>query len=240
MTSPIVLRSAGRRGPRRAAAAAFFAAVAAVCLGTSPRSHARAPGSTTVTPAGHGFAASLAAGTTADIAVGIVTARCKESTSEGRVPDQPENHRPAGPVAVTLSPPTYTSDGGGCATSVPLTKATSTTNTDNGPWRVVLQYDQAGTVATFTIPKAGMVTTTSGLASCRITVAPDGPASVVGRFVGATPSNRPRLEFSGESSVPIRVTGGLGCPTSVTKATFRATYEIANTTDPAQTITVGP
>ncbi|KYG04175.1 hypothetical protein BE21_04085 [Sorangium cellulosum] len=193
-----------------------------------------------MTPAGHGFVASLAAGTTADFVVGVVTAHCKESASGGRVPDQPYNQNPAGPVATTLSPPTYTSDGGGCTTSLPLTKAVSQANTDNGPWRVALQYDQAGTVATFTIPQAGMITTTSGLASCRVTVAPDGPASVVGRFVGATSSNRPRLEFSGENSVPIRITGGFPCPTSVKKATFRVTYEITNTTDPAQTITVGP
>ena len=46
------------------------------------------------------------------------------------------------------------------------------------------------------------------------------------------------MDFSAGVSLPIKVTGGLTCPTGATTATFRARYAVADTTDPAQQITV--
>lgn len=240
MTTPIALPSAQRRGPHRAAAAVFFAGVAAACLGSSPRLYASPQTSTTLTPASHGFIASLAAGTTADFTIGAIAVRCKNSKSNGQLPAEPDNHNANGPVTIPISPTTFTSNGGSCATNDPLVTATTTANEDNGPWRIALQYDPAGTVATIIIPQAGVVTTTSGLLSCRVTVAPDGPATLTGRFVGATSTNLPKLDFSAGISVPIRVTGGSGCPKNVTTASFRATYDVTDTTDPTKTISTGP
>ncbi|GFJ94938.1 hypothetical protein [Phytohabitans rumicis] len=129
----------------------------------------------------------------------------------------------------------FNNNGGACPTGIFLTTATSVTNNTNGDWSIALQYDPAGSTGTMTIPTGGVVTTISGLASCTIVVAPDGPATITGPWVDGAP---PRLDFSAGVNVPIRVTGGLGCPTAATSAVFRATYEVANTTDPASPITV--
>ncbi len=40
--------------------------------------------------------------------------------------------------------------------------------------------------------------------------------------------------------MPVKVTGGFGCPTSATTSTFNAVYKVSDETDPAQNITVGP
>jgi hypothetical protein len=89
-----------------------------------------------------------------------------------------------------------------------------------------------------TIPKAGVVTTISGLASCVVTVAPDGPASISGPWVNGSATGAPTLDFSAGVTLPIRVTGGLTCPTGATTATYKAKYAITDSTDATQQITV--
>ena len=46
------------------------------------------------------------------------------------------------------------------------------------------------------------------------------------------------LDFSAGVTLPIKVTGGLTCPTGATTALFKAKYAITNNTDAAQQITV--
>jgi hypothetical protein len=210
--------------------------LAAVLLGAAavlavPAAPALAAPSTTVTPAGHGFTAALAPGTTADFAVGSVTVTCDTSSTSGAVPAEPDNHSPDGPVTVGVSAPTFNNGGGACPTGIFLTTATTTTT---GDWTIGLQYDPAGSSGTLTIPTGGVTTQISGLASCTVLVAPDAPAAITGPLLDGTADSPPTLDFSAGVEVPIRVTGGFGCPTAATSAVFSATYEIADTTDPAQ------
>lgn len=216
---------------------AALAAAAAVAVPATP---ALAASSTTVTPAGHGFSASLVPGTTADFTVGSVTVSCDTSTTTGAVPAEPDNHSPDGPVTSTVAAPSFSTAGAACPTNVFLTEATTVTNSDNGDWTIAMQYDPAGSTGTMTIPTAGAVTTITGLASCEIVVAPEGPASITGPLVPGTVDSLPVLDFSAGVALPITVTGGLGCPTAATSATFTATYQVADTTDPAAQITLGP
>src|SRR4051794_16952692 len=204
--------------------------------GAAPASAAD-PSSTTVTPAGDSFASALADGSTADFTVGSTTVSCSNSTDSGSVPAAPDNHNDAGPVSGPLAPPVFDNGGGAaCSTNVIFTSATTTTS---GDWTLSLQYDPAGSSVTLGIPQGGVVTQISGLASCTVTVAPDGPAQVAGSWVPGDGTNPPRLVFAG-APVPITVTGGFGCPTSSTSADFSATYLTNDSTNPAAQITVGP
>jgi hypothetical protein len=231
----------GTSSPNHRRTAARFAVLAGLVtagLTVTSAGPALAASSTTVTPAGHAFTASLVAGTTADFQVGSVNVTCNTSNTSGAVPAEPGNQSPDGPVTSVVNPPVFNNDGGTCPTGVFLTNATTTTNNTAGDWTISLQFDPAGSTGTLTIPTGGVVTTISGLASCSVLVAPDAPATVTGPWVPGTATSAPRLDFSAGVSVPIVVTGGLGCPTAATSATFRATYEVADTTDPAAQITV--
>lgn len=193
---------------------------------------AAAASSTTVTPAGHAFTASLSAGT-ASFTVGSVSVNCNRSSTSGAVSAEPGNTNAEGPVVGPITAPVFANGtSSSCPTSVPLTTAVSTTS---GEWTIGLQYDPAGSTGTLTIPQGGVVTRISGLASCTITVAPTGPAGVTGAWVPGTP---PLLDFSAGVSVPIKVAGGFGCPTAATSAVFSAVYRVDDTTDPASTITI--
>ncbi|GGQ81449.1 hypothetical protein [Couchioplanes azureus] len=215
------------------------AAALGLGLGALPAAPALAlaPG-TTVTPAGHDYTAALVSGTTAAFVVGSTTVNCAQSGTTGQVPAEPANTSPDGPVVSPVSPATFGTNGASCPTNVPFTTARTVSNATNGPWTIALQYDPAGSTGTMTIPAAGVVTTITGLASCTVTVAPDGPASVSGPWRAGGAAGPPVLDFSAGVTLPIRVTGGLACPTGATTATFRATYEITDATDPARQITV--
>lgn len=204
---------------------------------TAAPAWALAPG-TTVGPAGHAYTAALAGGTTATFVVGSTTVTCNQSGNTGQVPEEPANTSPDGPVVSALTPATFTNNGGNCPTNVLFTTARTVSNNTNGDWTIALQYDPAGSTGTMTIPAAGVVTTISGLASCTVTVAPDGPASISGPWVDGTETSPPMLDFSAGVSLPIRVTGGLTCPTGATTATFSARYTVTDTTDPARQIAV--
>ncbi|GAA2436514.1 hypothetical protein [Streptomyces macrosporus] len=216
---------------------AGLAAAAALVLagtGTAAAEPAAVAGSTTVTPAGHYFKANLAG--TATFKAGIVTVTCTVSTSaptdplgtdaDNRIPDAPGNTNAAGPVSGPINPPTYSS----CRTSMPGVSASIVTT---GTWGVAVQHGTPST-ANLTIPRQGFVLKTSGLASCTVTAAPDGDATVAGTWTNGAPS---RLSFS-NVSVPVDVVGGFGCPTSSTSSTFSVAYDITDVTDPASQITV--
>jgi hypothetical protein len=71
-----------------------------------------------------------------------------------------------------------------------------------------------------------------------VTVAPNGPASISGPWRPGTATSVPELDFSAGVSLPIKVTGGLTCPTGAVTATFKARYAVTDTTDGTQQITV--
>lgn len=188
--------------------------------------------STTVTPAGDQFAATLNG--TATFQAGAVTATCSVSTSEpssddgalNQIPAAPDNSNADGPVDSDLNPPTY----GSCTTSLPGVSATIVTS---GTWGVSMQ-NGSSISATLTMPTGGFQLQTSGLASCTVTAAPDGAAAIAGSWSNGAPS---RLSFT-DVSVPVHVEGGFGCPTSSTSSTFNASYDVTDVTDPAAQITV--
>ncbi|MEV7544527.1 hypothetical protein [Streptomyces sp. NPDC089915] len=212
----------------RTALALGMAAAAALTVASTTAHAAPLPlaGSTTVTPAGHAFKASLSGKAT--LKAGSVTVTCSVSVSTGSVPAAPGNHNTAGAVSSPISPPTYSS----CTSSMPGVTPTVTTS---GAWSVSMQNGSPIT-ATMTVPTGGLVVHTTGLATCTVTAAPGGPASVPGTWANGAPSS---LTFSG-ATVPVTVTGGFGCPTSATSSTFNAVYLVSDTTDPSQQITVTP
>jgi hypothetical protein len=212
----------------RTALALGMAVAAAVATASATATATPLPlaGSTTVTPAGHGFQATLSGKAT--LKAGSVTVTCTVSVATGTVPAAPGNTNPAGPVSSPISAPTYSS----CTSSMPGVTPTVTTS---GAWAVSMQNGSPVT-ATMTVPVGGLVVKTTGLATCTVTAAPTAAASVGGSWTNGAPSTQ---TFT-NASVPVTVTGGFGCPTSATSSTFNAVYRVSDTTDPAQQITVGP
>lgn len=216
--------------PRRVRTlAAAGVATAAVLVGSPAMA---ATGSTTVTPAGDAFQASLTAGTTADFTAGSVTVSCSTSSSTGQVPAAPGNTNAAGPVTSAVTPASF----GGCSTSI---FGVNSSVASSGNWAISLQNDPAGSTGSLTIPQGGVVVTNTGFANCTTVVAPDGPVTVNGTWTAGTATSAPQLVFS-NVSVPIKVTGGFLCPVSSTTGTFNASYDVTDTTNPAAQITVGP
>lgn len=193
--------------------------------GAQPAEGPAAAGSTTVTPAGHEYAAQLAGEAT--FTAGSVTVTCTVSEAAGAVPEEPGNHNDAGPVESAVGAPTYDS----CTTSLPGVEASVTTS---GEWAVSMQHGEPST-AGLTMPAGGFVLKTSGLAECTVTAAPDEPATATGEWANGSPST---LTFDA-TEVPVQVEGGFGCPTSATSSQFSAVYEISDTTDPGADVTVG-
>ncbi|WP_420078802.1 hypothetical protein ACN6AT_06080 [Streptomyces sp. JL4002] len=212
----------------RTALALGTAVAGAITLASVTASAAPLPvaGSTTVTPAGHTFKAVLSGKAT--LKAGSVTVTCSVSVATGSVPAAPGNSNPAGPVSSPISAPTYSS----CTASLPGVTPTVTTS---GAWSVSMQNGSPVT-ATMTVPPGGLVLKTTGLASCTVTTAPTAAANVGGSWTNGAPSS---LTFT-NATVPVKVTGGFGCPTSATTSTFNAVYKVSDETDPAQNITVGP
>lgn len=208
-----------------------LAAAGALTLGAASATAASLPataaaGSTTVTPAGHAFKATLSGKAT--FKAGSVTVTCTVSVATGSVPAEPGNHNAAGPVSSPISAPTYSS----CTSSMGGVTPTVTTS---GAWQVSMQHG-APITATMTVPTGGLVVKTTGLATCTVVAAPTAPAAVPGTWANGAPSS---LTFT-NTSVPVKVTGGFGCPTSATVSVFNAVYQVTDTTDPAQQITVAP
>ncbi|MEU8619144.1 hypothetical protein [Streptomyces sp. NPDC048623] len=189
--------------------------------------------STTLGPAGHSFAAKLTGKAT--FVAGSTTMTCTVSASvpttgaNNQIPAAPANHNADGPVTVPVNPPTFS----GCSTSVFGVSVSVTANSTNGAWTLSAQ-NGAPAAGGFTIPKGGVILKTSGFASCTITASPTGPTAVNGTWANGAPST---LAISG-APVPATVTGGFLCPTGNQSAAFSATYQITDTTDAAQQITV--
>lgn len=187
-------------------------------------------GSTTVTPAGDAFQGALLKGKTASFSVGSQKLDCSSSSFTGGVLKAPNNVA-KGPVSLEISAPTFSD----CPTG--LVTASLTTNSDNGKWSLALQGDPAGTKATLTIPKAGLVVTTRGLATCTGTIAPDGPVTIPAQWTPGTATSAPQLSFDSKA-VPLKVTGGGLCPTSEKTGAFSGTYDITDTASPSAQIAV--
>ncbi|MEU1814010.1 hypothetical protein ABZ543_02310 [Streptomyces roseifaciens] len=213
------------------AATAALTLTGAAGAQTGPAAGPAAAESTTVTPAGHSFAATLNGKAT--FKAGSVTATCTVSSSQpssgsdnNRIPDAPGNQNPSGPVSSSINPPTYS----GCTASI---AGVTTTVTTSGTWSVSMQHGSPIT-ATLGIPVGGFVLESKGLANCKITAAPTAPADILTTYTNGAPST---LTVT-NATVPVKVTGGFGCPTSATSSVFNAVYDITDTTDPASQITV--
>ncbi|GAA0598734.1 hypothetical protein [Streptomyces crystallinus] len=219
---------------RLRASAALTAATAALTLGATHAAGALSAGSTTVTPAGHSFTAKLNGKAT--FTAGSTTMTCTVSasapngTATNKIPAAPGNHNDAGAVSAPINPPTFS----GCTTSIFGVGVTVTSNATNGQWSISAQNGSPVSAA-LTMPKGGVVIKTSGLASCTLTASPTGPTSVNGTWTNGAPS---RLAIA-NAPVAATGTGGFLCPTGNQTATFSAAYDVTDTTDPAQQITVG-
>jgi hypothetical protein len=206
---------------------------AALLVAAATNAHAAAS-STTVTPAGDAFRASQSSGATAEFSLGNITISCAVATTDGTIDAEPGNANPAGAVTGSLTDPAFTD----CTTGLGvLLRVTVTTNHDNGAWGVSLQHDPAGPTAALLVPKGGVVVKTSGIASCTVTVAPDGAASVPGTWTNGDGTTLPQLAVD-QASVPVAVSGSFLCPSEAT-STFTATYDVTDTTDPSRQISVG-
>ncbi|WP_026122413.1 hypothetical protein [Nocardiopsis halotolerans] len=213
--------------PARALLTAAAAGVLALSWGGSA---AAQQGSTTVTPAGAAFEASLSGSAT--FTAGSVVVTCDtSSTSPGNgnnlVPEAPDNHNPSGAVSGPINAPNFTD----CSTNVPLVYAT--VSVADPVWQMSMQHGSP-TTATLVIPAGGIVVTTSGLSSCTATVSPNASVGIDGTWTNGDPAST--LAF--DTAAPVEVTGGFGCPTSATEAPFNAVYEVTNVDDPSSPITV--
>jgi hypothetical protein len=206
------------------------AAATLVLGGTTGASAQSDAGPTTISPAGHSLAAQLTGQAT--FKAGSTTMTCTVSASvpttgaNNQVPAAPGNHNDAGAVSVPINPPTFS----GCSTSIGGVSVTASTN---GAWSISAQ-NGSPVAAGLTMPKGGFVLKTSGLAACTITASPTGPTTVPGTWTNGAPSS---LAIT-DAPVPATVTGGFLCPTGDQTATFSATYNVTDTTDSAQQITV--
>lgn len=217
------VRSESRRSmrgvPRHLGHWMGVAIAGAVLLGAAPAFAQSCPVGTGVDiePAGDGIAGTLQAGTQAVFQAGAITSRCNTSRTTGVIPT---TGNPGDPVEGVLTPPTFT----GCSSSIGF-PPTTTTNSTNGNWSLSAT---CGGQARLHIPRGGAVTR---VATCTITVAPNAAIDVPATWTNGSPST---LTISAD--LPI-ARSGFGCP-NVSTARFTATYEITDTTDPAEDVTV--
>jgi hypothetical protein len=224
---------------RRNALVAAAVVLAGAGITVIPAAAAQAAdGLTTVTPAGHNYTATLVAGSFATFVVGARTVNCDRSSTSGSIPAEPLNTA-AGTVVAPLSPAVFANSKGDCPVAgAAFLTARTVSNSTNGTWTNGLTFNATGSTGTLTIPKAGVVTTIwgFGIPLCTVTVAPDGPVSITGPWRPGTATSLPVLDFSGGVTLPI-IGDGVGCP-AVSEATFSAKYQIADSTDATQQVTV--
>ncbi|MFF3013424.1 hypothetical protein [Streptomyces sp. NPDC057939] len=187
-------------------------------------------GGTSVSPAGHRFAA-VASGPVVFEAGPIVVTCAASETRDNAIPAAPQHTNPGGPVALRIKPPVFKD----CTTDAPGLRVAVETNEDSGPWQVLLQHGDPST-ARLSIPARGFVLRTSGLLACKATAAPAGPASAQGRWEGGT---GPAVALD-RAPIPVKLEGSFFCATSITGATISARYAVQDTTDPGRVITVDP
>lgn len=189
--------------------------------------------STTVMPAGAAFSAKLTANTKSTFTLGGHSVTCDTSMTGGKVLPAPNNAAASGGVSAPISNPTF----GNCSAGAPMETAKATTNSNSGQWSVSMHYSSSGTTAKLTIPKAGMVVQTNGVANCTATVTPNGPVTLTGTWEPGSGSTAPKLVFK-DAKVPMKVAGGGLCPSSADEATFSTSYDVINTASPNSPITV--
>ncbi|GHC73984.1 hypothetical protein GCM10007079_08540 [Nocardiopsis terrae] len=185
---------------------------------------------TTVEPAGAAFSASMTG--TATLSAGSTIVTCEVSATmpgggHNLVPDAPDNHNPDGPVSGTIQAPNFDD----CDTNMAFVGADVTVN--DAVWEMSMQAGSPST-GTMMVPAGGIVVTTSGLASCTATVSPEAEAAISGTWTNGDPAST--LAF--DTSAPVVVEGGFGCPTNATESDFTATYEVTNADNPSAPITV--
>jgi len=197
---------------------AGMAIAATIGFGASPALAQSCPVGTgvDVEPAGDTIAGNLAAGTSAVFNAGSVSVSCAASHTTGAIPT---TDNPADPVSGVLSPPSFTS----CTSSIGF-GATTTTNSTNGDWGLDIS---CGGNATLHVPRAGAVTR---LLTCTITVAPTAAVDVPATWTNGSPGT-----LSISATLPISHSG-FGCPNANT-ATFSATYNITDTSNPTLDVT---
>ncbi|WP_026118467.1 hypothetical protein [Nocardiopsis salina] len=186
--------------------------------------------STTVEPAGAAFSATLDGEATFE--TGPMTVTCAVSVSEpgdgnNLVPDEPDNHNPEGAVGGPINAPNFDD----CDTDVPLVDVE--VEVADAVWDMSMQNDESA-VGTMHVPAAGIVVTTSGVASCTATVSPDADVDIEGAWSNGEPVSS--LDF--DTTAPIEVEGGTGCPDDE-EAGFTAAYDVENADDADTPITVG-
>lgn len=216
-----------------ATSAAGVAAAAAIALSLAGTATAESParaaaGSTTVTPAGHYFAAKQSGDVV--LKAGDLTVTCAVSTSApsgsgsaNQIPAAPGNTNPSGPVSGTITAPTFES----CTSNVPGVNVSIATS---GTWGISIQHGTPIT-ANLSTPAGGLVMNLSGAINCTGT---SGAANVGGTWTNGAPA---KLTYH-QSSVPVTITGGAGCPTDITSASLSAAYDVSDVTDPAAELTV--
>jgi len=215
--SPDVLGNPGKF--RRYLVHLAGAAIAAtIGFGASPAFAQSCPAGTgvDVEPAGDNIAGDLVAGSSAVFNAGGVSVSCAASHTTGAIPT---TSNPADPVSGVLSPPSFTS----CTSSIGF-GATTTTNSTNGNWGLDIS---CGGNATLHIPQAGAVTR---ILTCTITVAPTGAVDVPAIWTNGSPGT-----LTVSATLPISHSG-FGCPNATT-ATFAATYNITDTSNPTLDVT---
>ena len=228
------------RQPRGRArlAAGLLAAAACLAISFATVAHAQPLPPTTVAPPGDYFQAVQVGSSTFSAGGSSVT--CNTSVSAPTAPLGTDNRNqvplanvnPSGPITGPINPPSFTSNGGSCPTSIPLTRATVTTS---GNWQLSAQGGPSPT-ATLVIPAGGIRIQTSGLASC--TVTNTATTSVTGSYTNGSGGGAGTLTFSGATVSNLRITGGFGCPTSATSGTFTGTYSITDVSNPGASITI--
>ena len=152
-------------------------------------------------------------GTRVTFRIGSTAVNCTLVRASFTVPPSPNNcETPGSPLFMALSTPVFT----GCSitasgASFPATIAAS------GTWQI--GFSDEGPTATLVVPRSGLRITASLLGSaCTTTVAPAGPATLLGSWSNATSS----ATFANQP-LPIATSGGFPCPSS-TSATFSGTF----------------
>lgn len=168
-----------------------------------------------VEPAGDNIAGDLA-GVNAIFTAGAISVSCANSHTSGTIPTA---NNPAAVVTGVLAPPTFTS----CTSNIGLA-ATTTTNNTNGNWELDIS---CGGQASLHVPRAGAVTR---LLTCTITVAPTAAVDIPATWTNGAPGT-----LTVSATLPIS-RSGFGCP-NVNTATFTATYNITDTSNPTVNVT---
>ncbi|MGH9187109.1 MAG: hypothetical protein ACRD0U_15020 [Acidimicrobiales bacterium] len=215
--------------------ASALVGVLAVILVLALPAHA-APPSTTVSPEGDYVSASLPPGGAITVTIEGVSGSCTSSSSNPKLPlgSNTKNQIPtagnpsvSGQVKAKINKPSISN----CETGIPGTTVTVATS---GKWQISLQFRASGSTGTIKVPQAGVVVTTSGLANCTGTVAPNGRANLKGAWTNGSPST---LAIT-NAVVPIVVTGGGLCPVNATTATVTVTYQVTDVSNPGSNVTV--